>query len=162
MPRFARNCPKTCWASPEKAGTQRAAQIHQWFEEGHTTFKVHTLANQSGMVVHQRSAYVHAKKHLVRIGDDTPLDDAAVELIEHPEQRLSDLEILERIIQKGASALVRKEARVTPEMTMKALELKLKLTQGSVFDTFMGAVAGAMEGEDDEGPSVDGDEDFDG
>jgi hypothetical protein len=148
MPKYARNCPVQCWASPEKAGRTRAAQIHQWYEEGHVPFRVLKMCREAGIKVAERSVYLHKDKHLTLLGDQTPLDDVAVELIENPETRLSDLEILERIIQKGASALVRREARVTPEMTMKALELKLKLTQGSVFDSFMGAVASAMKDED--------------
>lgn len=152
MPKYARNCPVQCWASPEKAGRTRAAQIHEWYEEGHIPFRVLKMCREAGIKVAERSVYLHREKHLTLMGDHSALDEAAAELIENPGSRLSDLEILERIIQKGASALIRKETRVTPEMTMKALELKLKLTQGSVFDSFMGAVAQAMQ---DEGLPVD-------
>lgn len=152
MPKFHRQCPKTCWASPEKAGPTRAAQIHTWFEEGNTPFAVMRLYNESGGRVFQKSVYGHHKRHLIKVSDASGVDERAAELIENPDVRLSDLEILERIIQKGASALIRADSKVTPEMTMKALDLKLKLTQGSVFDSFLGAVAEAMKDEDGAAP----------
>lgn len=153
MARFEVNCHPQCALSPQKAGSVLAAQIQEWYSGGETAFGVRRLLQEKKYEVSETSVYRHFKKHVVKIDDQMEAEERAVEAIENPQARLSDLEILERIIQKGAAALIRKETRVTPEMTMKALDLKLKLTQGSVFDAFLGAVADAMA----DGPAEAGD-----
>lgn len=142
---YAVNCHPKCSLNHLRLGAQRAADVQTQFEKGVPPAGIKRELIALGIPVSDRSLYRHFKTHVTVIPGTSEEDEAIVETFEKPDLRLSDLEILERIIQKGAAALSKKDVRVTPEMTMKALDLKLKLTQGSVFDAFLGAVAEAME-----------------
>lgn len=148
---YAVNCHPRCALNYRAIGAQRASYIQMLFEKGVPPAGIKREMHGEGIRISDRSLYRHFKNHVSLIPGTADEDEAVIETFEKPEMRLSDLEILERIIQKGASALAKKDVRVTPEMTMKALDLKLKLTQGSVFDAFLGAVAEAM----DEAPVAD-------
>lgn len=144
MARYDVKCNAQCALSPQKAGSVLASKVQEWFVRGEKPYRIHKMLVDQGYEISESAVLRHFRRDVTLVDDVSVAEERAVEAIENPEVRLSDLEILERIIQKGAASLIRKETKVTPEMTMKALDLKLKLTQGSVFDAFLGAVADAM------------------
>lgn len=136
------DCPRQCAFSVEVAGSERQALALEWTRKGWSQPAIRREAAKHGWMISNGSISRHMARHVKRY-IDPQLDPATAPLI-NPEKRLSDLEIIERIIQKGAHRLLDQEVRVTPDMLMKALDLKMKLTQGSVFDPLFEALAQAM------------------
>lgn len=148
------DCHRLCAINPQNLPAGMPDMIHRWYEAGDNTATLVRKSDEFGYHIGKGSFENHKRKHLVRedhlvpvteLGGDPELDDQNT--------KLSELEILDRIIQAGAKGLKGRAVRITPEMTMKAMELRLKLTQGSVHDDFMAAVAKAMGGGD--APEVD-------
>lgn len=138
--RCTRACSVSEWSLPGNA----FAITHGWYEQGLNNKEMHAKSVEAGWPLSEGALGRHRGKHLA------PKDQMHTvgELIEQangaPEQVLSDLEILERLIQTGSKSLADKKVRVSPEMLMKAMELKYKLTQGNVFQGFLDAVNEAM------------------
>lgn len=61
-------------------------------------------------------------------------------------KKVTDLDLLDLMIQKGADVLESPNVKISPEQLLRAMELRLKLTQGSVFQDFFDAI-GAVSGE---------------
>ena len=61
-------------------------------------------------------------------------------------KKVSDLDLLDLMISKGADILESPNVKISPEQLLRAMELRLKLTQGSVFQDFFDAI-GAVAGE---------------
>jgi hypothetical protein len=59
----------------------------------------------------------------------------------------TDLEIIEQMIQAGGARAA--DFKMTPSETMKAMELKYKLTQGSAFEGMLDSLNRAAMEEDD-------------
>jgi hypothetical protein len=143
-------CSVQCSLNPRNlpvAGAYDA--IHAWYEQGCNAETIQSNAKTMGWELTTRAIFRHkanhlvAKEHLTHFGEkeQVVLDPDA------PARKLSDLEILDKIIQAGSKQLAQQSVRITPEMTMKAMELRLKLTQGSVFDDFLNAVGQAFGAE---------------
>jgi hypothetical protein len=150
------NCPVVCSLNPRNLPAGAPESIHRWYEQGCNTDVIVQNALALGFEVSPRAVARHKANHLVPEDMYTPLDPAGQMVVLDPAQpagQLSDLAILDKIIQAGARQMQGQTVRISPDMTMKAMELRLKLTQGSVFDDFMSAVGKAF-GADDSLPSL--------
>lgn len=124
-----------------------AETIHSWFEAGLTNGAIVEKAGVAGIKLSNGAVGRHAAKHLVpadQVEDPTTLAE--------PAEKLSDLDILERMIQRGAQSLHLATFRVTPEQMLKALDMKYRLTQGSPFEKFLEAAYEAMADDEAEDP----------
>ena len=135
-------CSKLCSLSAEQTTVEAAGLFLRWFCEGANNALVQEKAAIIGFRLSLGAIGRHRASHLVPIGND-PTEDP-----EDDGPPMSDIDILESFIQKGARSLRLTTSRITPEMTMKAMELKYKLTQGNAFQGFMDAVNQAFMAED--------------
>jgi hypothetical protein len=117
-------------------------RMHALFEAGSTYKQIQAGAAELGLKI-STGAIARHSKHLVPEDQMHTLEELEETGGEGP--ALSDIDILERLIQAGSKNLADKKVRVSPEMLMKAMELKYKLTQGNVFQGFMDAVNAAMD-----------------
>lgn len=140
-------CQKGCTLNEARYPARVAALLHSWFEAGYNNYDIIAKLGILGYKVSHGACARHRKNHLIVVDE---LDDIT-ETSETDTARLSDLDVLERIIKGGARQLAQHGAKISPEMTMRAMELKYKLTQGSVLGDFMSAIAAAMDG-DEPGP----------
>jgi hypothetical protein len=125
--------------------------VHGWFEEGVNNEVIHNRSIELGVPLSLGAIGRHRGRHLIAQDQMKTVEELENEAGGAPERKLDDLEILERLIQAGSLSLADKKVRVSPDMLMKAMELKYKLTQGNVFQGFLDAVDAAM-GAPDEGP----------
>lgn len=142
-------CTKQCSLSAEQTTPEAAGLFLRWFCEGANN----ALVREKGIIIGYRLSLGaigrHRSMHLVPITHDPtedPEDDGG--------PRLSDVDILEAFIQKGAKHLKLTTSRITPEMTMKAMELKYKLTQGNAFQGFLDAISNEYMGGPETGDAV--------
>ena len=145
--RCTRACSLSEWSLPGNA----FAITHGWFEAGHNNKRIHELSVEAGWPLSEGAIGRHRGRHLVPKDQMHTVEELVKQAEGAPAEQLSDLEILERLIQTGSRSLADKKVRVSPEMLMKAMELKYKLTQGTVFQGFLDAVNEAMAAEPDEG-----------
>lgn len=143
-------CPKVCSLSVEKLGNL-ADSIHSFYEMGDNDKTISEKAYLLGVKISSGAAGRHRANHLI------PVMTAADKLIaatgagyagvdpDKPIEKVDDLTVLERIISKGATTIDLATSRISPEMTIRAIELKYKLTQGSAFESFLAAIGGTME-----------------
>lgn len=132
-------CPTLCSLNPRQMPAGVYEAVHAGIEAAKPYKEIVQIAASQGYAVSERAIGNHKHNHLV--AEDTlyrPSDMPDVR------EKKSDLEILDKIIQAGARTLDNAGTRIGPEMTLKAMELRLKLTQGSVFDDFMAAVGTAF------------------
>lgn len=144
-------CTKTCSLSAEALPGRTAEMVHLWFCDGANNQLIREKLALIGPKVSNGAIGRHRANHLVPV-------DQLVDVTEDDEEEaepFSDIEILERIISKGAKSLRQVTARVSPEMTMRAIEMKYKLTQGNAFQGFLDAVNEAFADEDGEPDSPD-------
>jgi len=149
-------CHFACKLNERNLPTGAAEVIHGWIEQGKNYEFVAAEAAEHNWPIPARSGfYNHKNNHLIPEDQMTEIGELPVE-----GAPLSDIQILERIIGAGASQLGGKTVRISPEMTMKAIELKIRLTQGNVMDNFLSAVDKAMGEEvaDDGDPAVRGED----
>jgi hypothetical protein len=151
------NCSVACSLNPRMLPAGAYDAIHRWVELGSNNETVVANALSIGVTITERSLARHKRNHMVpedhltQLGNDEVILDPP-EPGQAPGAKLSDLQILDKIIQAGAKQLGTQSVRISPEMTMKAMELRLKITNGSVFDDFMSAVGKAF-GAPDTAPS---------
>lgn len=143
-------CVETCTFNRDRDGHwphEVLDALHGKVESGMSLRAVHKwIEEESGQHCARSSLTNHVLRHLVREGGPRDLGAVAAKAAGGIGASLTDLEILDAIIQRGAKGLQSSTIRITPEMTLKAMELRLKLTQGSVFDGFMNAVSEAFGG----------------
>lgn len=128
---------------PSRHPDKVAALIHRWFEEGWNNWSIIHKAQAVDVKLSHGAIGRHRRNHLEVIDPDLGPEP---EESEAETQKLSDIEILDRVIRQGAKRLSGKNVQVSPEMTMRAMELKYKLTQGSVMEDTFNAIARAMGG----------------
>jgi len=87
----------------------------------------------------------HRANHLTHAGPEDPT-------VLPPLVKKSDLEVLETVIGRGADQLELSAARISTEQLLKAIELKHKLTEGSMFENFF-SVLDQEGSEASEGPA---------
>ena len=125
--------------------------IHAMFEAGNTRAEIRARSLELNHPLSTGAIQRHYSRHLTPESQAHTM--AELEAAGPGGPKLDDLEIIERLIQRGASSLADKKVRVGPEMLMKAMELKYKLTQGNVFQGFLDAVNQAMAEPAEEPPA---------
>lgn len=144
------NCNKQCSFWYEKMTTAAAEQLEVWIQEGYQLSNIiERMKTTFGFEATERTLYRHVQKHM-----EAPTE-------EQQEEAMTDLQVLERMIRVGARNLKSDaKVRISPEMTVRAIELKYKLTQGNVFESFLDSLGKVMDEEvpraDD--PAVQGDD----
>jgi hypothetical protein len=144
----ATDCHTLCASNPRNLPAGLPDLLHGWFEAGDNNETIHRKLKEFGHPISIGALANHRRKHLVREDQFVPIEQLGGDPDIDSDRKLSDLEILDRIIQAGAKGLNARTVRISPEMTMKAMELRLKVTQGSVFDNFMDAVSKAFNADD--------------
>jgi hypothetical protein len=124
--------------------------VHGWYEEGLNDKSIAKNAFTAGFPLSHGAVGRHRSNHLEPKGETLGARIAT---------RRTDLEIIEAMIQAGGERAG--EFKMTPSETMKAMELKYKLTQGSAFEGMLDALNRAAMDEDDlepmpGDPSIDG------
>jgi hypothetical protein len=132
-----RGCPKNCSLNAVSLPGKVGELIHGWFEEGNTYAEIQNKAKAVGVRVSNGALGRHKTRHLVPLEDGDPLVEE--------EGSGSDLEVLELIIRKGGRSLRGKQINVGVDGVLRAIDLKYKLTQGNVFETFLQAMGGALD-----------------
>jgi len=136
------SCSKQCSLNPEQMGDKYAQIVHGWYEQGLGDGAIGKNLFELGLSVSESTIARHRSKHMMKQGELT--DQPLAEGEEGPE--LSDLEALDAILRQGSKQIGK--WRVTPSDFFKAMDMKYKLTQGSVFQGMLEALAAAEE--DDE------------
>lgn len=154
---FVRTCGSRCTLNPINLPPGVGELIHTWYEDGTSQITIGEQALEKwGIKLSGGALGRHAKSHLQEV---IPIDEGG--------ERLEDLEVLDTIIQRGAQQVKVKGSRVTTDQLLKAMELRLKLTQGSVFDHMFEAMKGAptdldvdvdADASDDSAPDMGADE----
>lgn len=138
--RFAINggCTRTCSLNEVNLAGY-GGDVHQLYEDGGNRETIQAFLMERGVRVSTGAIGRHKQKHLDPMvvaprGSDEP---------DRPREKKSHIQILEEIISAGGAQLDTKGVRISPEMTMKAIEMHHKLTEGSVWEDFLSAI-GAM------------------
>ena len=133
------DCNPQCSLNEAKLPPGGAKLVHNWFEAGYNDFLIVAKAAESNFKLSKSSVARHRAKHVF---PDTP--EPRLAPLPAAESKMSDLAVLEKIIARGASLVNLEGARISPEMTIRAIELKFKLTQGSAFESFLAALGETM------------------
>lgn len=140
--RFAiQSCARTCSLNVAKFTPRVAAMVHSWFEQGFNNYDIAAKAAVLDYKLSHGAISRHRANHLVVVDEFEDITETS----ETDTAKMSDIDVLERIIKSGSRQLAQHGAKISPEMTMRAMELKYKLTQGSVLGDFMSAIAATME-----------------
>lgn len=136
------NCSRKCTLNPDRLPAGVGELVHRWLEEGANRETIMARAKELGVKLTGGSIGRHKQNHLVPAADPhSPLQDG-----DDDTRRYSEIEVIDAIIQRGARQVQRSTANVTTEQLLAAINLKHKLTEGSVFD----ALFDALTGENDE------------
>lgn len=131
-------CSTLCTFSADKLG-DHFLTVHGWFEEGVSVRGIVIKAeDELGLTVSQTSAFRHYKKHLRAVMDERSPSEVDV----FTKRTASDLDVLEGIINAGW----RNSGNWKPTIqdTLKAMDMKLRLTKGSVFEEFFADIDSAL------------------
>jgi hypothetical protein len=71
---------------------------------------------------------------------------AALEIGDGPPPKEDHVQVLELIISQGATSMRRGAFKITPDLTLKAMEQLYKLTQGNAQQAWMDAMGEAIAG----------------
>lgn len=126
-----------CSLNPQNIPGGHGELIHKWYEEDLPYEEIVAKAKTVGVVVTKSSVGRHRTDHLHR------LQGEALEI-----KKRSDLEVLELMIARGSEQVALDSTTISAEQLLRAMELKLKLTQGSVHDHMYNAMREAMSGTD--------------
>lgn len=135
--RILSGCTRGCSLNPESLPAGIGQLVHGWFEQGYSNPEIIKAAGligvklSNGAIGRHRSAHLHAAQEAPAFAPGAP-----------PGEKLTDLEVIERIIQSGANQVSLSSAKVSTEQLLAAIALKHKLTEGSVFDSMFDAMAG--------------------
>lgn len=130
-------CTRLCSFNAANLPAGAGQVIHSWYEEGLNDRAIVARAAEIGIKLSTTPAWRHRTKHLEKVEGTIPTAPDPGKAA----PKLSDLEILEKLIARGAETISLSSTKVSAEMLMKALELKHKMTQGSVFDQLLGSLA---------------------
>ena len=122
--------------------------VHKWIEEGANNPQIIARGKELGLHFSNGSIANHKAKHLQFIGD-SPLAPVLGGTPSSGEP-MSELQVVDAIIQQGGKRLGVSGQNVTTEQLLRAIELKFKLTQGSVFEAMYAAMSGIGGPDDDE------------
>ena len=133
-------CHGGCSISEAALGPERHQMVHDWLEAGDSYQTVCEKGMAAGFRITQGSLGRHLRNHTT--------DEARV--AENQDfGKLDELAALDAAIKQGQKNIP--NWKMTPGEWMKAMELKLRLTQGTVFDGMLAAMAAAGAEDDDEG-----------
>lgn len=147
--RVLSGCTRGCSLNAENLPAGLPELIHRWFEEGCNNAEIIARAApmgsklSNGAVGRHRSTHLHAAASI----------GAAIEDGEEPPKQ-SDLDVVDALIQQGARQVGTAAFKVTAEQLLRAIELKHRLTEGSVFDAMYDAM---MSDPDDDLSDLEGD-----
>ena len=134
------NCKRICSLNAANLPGRSADLIHGWYEAGDNNAKIVERATLINVKISEGAVGRHRANHLIPVDQlEDPTDG--------PDEKVNELELLDAIISRGAKDLRLKTAKVTAEQALKAIDLKFKLTQGSVLDDFLAAIGGTMDDE---------------
>lgn len=125
-------CRVTCSLNPVNLPGDASERAHVMYEEGANREQIRLALKEMGISVSDGAIGRHKTNHL------DPM--VASGTVSDPDRKLSDLETLDIIIAKGAQQLEGSSVRISPDMLTRAIDLKYKLTQGNVFESFLGAI----------------------
>lgn len=138
------NCSKKCSLNPGNMPAGVGELVHRWFEEKANRETIMARAQELGVKLTSGSISRHKGNHMVPARDpNSPLNDD-----DNPGKRFSELEVIDSVIQRFARQMQTGSASVTTEQGLRAIELKHKMTEGSVFDALFDALSGNDEDED--------------
>jgi hypothetical protein len=135
-------CTAKCSINEANIGEERAKLVHGWFEEGLNDKTIAKNAFTSGFTVSHGAVGRHRQNHMEPKGEIREGRTG---------KQWSDLEIIDNMIQAGGDRA--DQFKMTPSETMKAMELKYKLTAGSAFEGMLDALNRAAMEEDDLEPA---------
>ena len=139
--RVVSGCSRGCSLNPERLPAGMGELLHRWFEEGCND---HEIRERAWSLYQQKlsngAISRHRANHLHKAESGSSRSDP-----DSPTERLSDLEVIEAVIQTGAQQVRASNAKVTTEQLLQAISLKHKLTEGSVFDAMFEAMMGSGE-----------------
>lgn len=128
-------CTRRCSLNPGSMPGKIGQLVHSWFETGDNNMEI--IAKAAVMGIHFSNGAIgrHRQMHLERVDIDALPD---------PSQgaagvRRTDLEVLEVIIGRGAMQVELATSKISAEQLLRAIELKHRLTEGSIFDSLFGA-----------------------
>lgn len=137
-------CSKKCSVNPGNMPAGVGELVHRWFEEGANRETIIARAGELGKKLTSGALQRHKANHLIPARDpNSPLNDGD----DSPDRKFSELEVIDSVIQRFARQMQSGSGQVTTEQGLRAIELKHKLTEGSVFDALFDALAG---GDDDD------------
>lgn len=131
-------CGPKCSLNVGNLGEERAKMVHGWYEQGLNDKDIAKNAVAAGFTLSHGAVGRHRGNHLEPKGETLGARSLKVR---------TDLEIIEAMIQAGGQRAG--EFKMTPSETMKAMELKYKLTQGSAFEGMLDALTRAGMDDDD-------------
>lgn len=131
-------CSRKCSLNPGNVPAQVTLLVTKWFEDGATLEGVRkNLLEMTGEAPSVGAIGQHRKNHLHPA--------AGVDKIDPNAKPMGELEILDKMIQSGAKQVGLESTRISAEQLLRAIELKQKLTEGSVFDAMYEAMKGVGE-----------------
>lgn len=122
-------CGSKCSVSEVNIGKPRATLLHGWFEAGQSDHKIEDLARAAGFTVTAASVGRHFRNHLIEADQVELREDYA---------EMGELEALQQAIKQGQKNMG--NWKMTPSEWMKALELYMKFTEGTVYDGLLDAM----------------------
>jgi hypothetical protein len=130
-------CNRQCTFWHQKMTRAAFDQFEVWIQEGQAVEQIcERMKAVFDFDCTPRTLHRHISKHMHQPEVDEDISSG----------NLTDLQVLEAMIKTGAKNLRSdSKIRITPEMTVRAIELKYKLTQGNVFESFLGGMADLME-----------------
>lgn len=147
--RIQSGCTRGCSLNAENLPAGIGELIHGWFESGYSNPEIIRAAGLVGVKLSNGAIGRHRSTHL-HAAPSAPSAPSAP--AEGGDGKLTDLEVIEKIIQAGANQVSLASAKVSTEQLLAAIALKHKLTEGSVFD----AMFAQMSGEDDDLSDLEG------
>jgi len=153
-------CKRSCTLNEINLPGTSAVQVHHWLEEGLNNFEVsERLFAAYDHKVSPSAVARHFRNHLVpedqfavvssgaRSASHRPVDKSELPVgPPDPEaKKVTDLDLLDALIQKGAETVGMPQVRVSAEQMLRAIELRYKLTAGSAFQDFFTAIGASME-----------------
>lgn len=124
----------------------------QWFCDGNNNTEILAKSDALGHHLSNGAIGRHRSAHLLpahQVGVFDPFEEASDEKVDH-------IKVLEQIIARGAKGIA--VARIGPDMTLRAMDMFYKLTQGNVMDDFMSALTAAVTADAEDGSVTSEDE----
>lgn len=144
--RVSDRCTKACTLNEFNLPPGSFPEIHAMYEAGLGQEAIHAKVLETwDHNISYGAIGRHKSKHLERVTSGMAPSPNAPNG-RKPRGKVTDLELLDQMIALGVDVLQQPNTKITPEQLLRAMELRLKLTQGSVFQDFFDAI-GAVSAE---------------